>query len=140
MVDAPLICIVDDAADYRFLLQTLFKRDFPMYSARFFPSGKTLLAELPQMSQKPNLILLDRHMPELDGHQTLLRLKQDKAYKTIPVVMMSADASASEIQKCYEACANSFLRKQIDFASLRTMIATICHYWLEINQEPVDTL
>ena len=89
---------------------------------------------LPQMSQPPSLIILDRHMPDLDGHQTLEILKQHLSYKRIPVIMMSAHASSSEINNCYESGANSFILKRLDPASLQESLSTICQYWLELNQ------
>ena len=138
MATSPFICVIDDAADYRFLLQQVFKRYFPAYQVQFFAGGHALLEKLPGMDRYPSLILLDRHMPDLDGHQTLLRLKQHTAYKKIPVVMMSADASAYEINGCYEAYANSFLVKRMDLVSLKEIVSAICHYWLELNREPVE--
>lgn len=134
MIAVPLVCIVDDTADYRFLVQFLFKRHFPQYSLTLFTDGEDLLAALPELNPLPSLILLDRHMPELDGHQTLLRLKGQLTYKKIPVVMMSADATDAEINDCYEAGANSFLRKSIHLDSLKQQLEVVCQYWLEANQ------
>lgn len=137
MVSNRLICVVDDQADFRFLLQHLFYNYLPVYPVYFFDSGYALLDELIDMSPKPSLILLDRHMPHFNGHQTLLALKGNAAYKKIPVVMMSADASALEINGCYETGVNSFLLKKVDFQSMKEMIESVCRYWLETNQEPV---
>ena len=137
MASTQLICIVDDDADYRFLVQHLLNRYFPAYSVLGFTNGKEFLAQLPQMSHRPDLILLDRHMPELDGHQTLLRLKQHPDYSLIPVVMMSAHASAAEVQGCYEAGVNSFLMKPVGSESLKEIISTVFHYWLGLNRPAV---
>lgn len=138
MAITPLVCIVDDAADYRFLVKYLFKHHFPNYSLALFIDGEDFLEKLPQLNSLPSLILLDRHMPNLDGHQTLLRLKEQSAYKKIPVVMMSADASTYEVNDCYEAGTNSFLRKSIHLDSLRQQIELICQYWLETNLRALE--
>lgn len=140
MISKPLICIVDDQPDFRFLLQQVVYRYLPAYPVNFSDSGYALLDELNDLSSKPSLILLDRHMPHLDGHQTLLSLKGSSAFKRIPVVMMSAGASAMEINGCYEAGANSFLEKKLDFQDLKAMIEGICQYWLELNQKPVEVV
>ncbi len=134
MALARFTCIVDDAADYRFLLQQVFSRFLPAYPVHFFASGQALLDELPHMAKKPDLILLDRHMPNMDGHQVLVYLKQHPDYQKIPVVMMSADASYVEIDDCYKAGANSFLLKTIDFNLLKQTMSAVCQYWLELNQ------
>lgn len=138
MASTHLVCVVDDQADFRFLLYQIFNRFFPAYTVHFFDSGYALLDELTDLSPKPSLILLDRHMPQLDGHQTLLRLKGSSIYKKIPVVMMSADASAVEINSCYEAGANSFLMKNLDFHELKMMVEAVCQYWLKTNQKPIE--
>ena len=135
-----LLYIVDDEADYRFILQKVFSHFLSAYPVRFFSSGHALLEALSQMEQKPSLILLDRHMPNLDGNQTLLQLKQHPAYQKIPVVMMSAHASLPEIEACYEAGVNSFLFKKTDLTSLKDSMMAICQYWLELNQEPFRVL
>jgi CheY-like chemotaxis protein len=133
---APLVCIVDDAADYGFVLKKLLARSFPACSVSFFAGGRIFLDQLPQLSPLPSLILLDRHMPVLDGHQTLLFLKGQEAYKKIPVVMMSADASAEEINACYEAGTNSFLRKPVEIDLIQKQLDILCRYWLELNLHP----
>ena len=130
--------IVDDAADYRLLLQQLFKVFLPTYSVQFYSSGKMFLKALPQLEHLPGLIILDRHMPGLDGHQTLLQLKQHPVYRTTPVIMMSAHASAFEIFDCYRAGANSFILKPSDFDSLKQTMSLVCNYWLELNQKSVE--
>ena len=128
-----LICVVDDQADLRFIFQKLFSLSFPQYPLRLFEHGQALLDELPKLEQLPSLILMDRHMPVLNGYQTLLQLKQNPIYQLIPVVMMSAEASSDEIRACYRAGANSFLRKPIDFQSQLERITQIGQYWLQAN-------
>jgi CheY-like chemotaxis protein len=61
----------------------------------------------------------------LDGYQTLLRLKSQQTSQQIPVVMMSAHASAQEIQACYRAGAQSFLLKQTNLDAMKADIAAL---------------
>ncbi|SOD95176.1 response regulator [Spirosoma fluviale] len=135
MTTTPQICIVDDNSEYRLILEKIFKLDFPSYSVSLLADGHALWRTLDRLEQLPDLIILDRHMPDLDGHQLLLELKKHPAYKKIPVVMMSADATGQEINRCYEACANSFLSKPLDLGLLRDQLRLICRYWLEMNQK-----
>ena len=134
MTASNLILVVDDSADYRLLLQQLFSRFFSTYLVRFFSDGHTLLNELPALNAETNLILLDHHMPDLNGYQTLLRLKEHSEYNRIPIVMMSADATLPEVEACYQAGSNSFLQKPIDFNLLKQTLSTVSHYWLALNQ------
>ncbi|GAB4045179.1 response regulator [Spirosoma jeollabukense] len=134
MTSTSLIFVVDDQADYCFILQQLFGRHCLTSPVRFFAGGKALLEELARVQHQPSLILLDRHMPGLDGYQTLLALKSQPAYTKIPVVMISSEVSPPEINECYEAGAHSFLRKPLDLPATKVMVEAICHDWIETNQ------
>ncbi|ARK13217.1 response regulator [Fibrivirga algicola] len=127
------VYIVDDADDYRFLVQQVFTRFMPQYDTSFFAGGTELLTQLDAASVQPSLILLDLHMPGMDGQQTLLRLKQNPAWKLIPVVVITSSSSAQEVQACYEAGANSCLVKPIDMQTMRQLLEQVCLYWVETN-------
>lgn len=120
------VCLVDDADDYRFLVEAIFKRYLSSYSLGLFANGQAFLDALPQLSERPNLILLDQHMPHLSGYQTLVALKRQTEYRSIPVVMMSGDASHSEIGSFYQAGAKSYLVKPTDFNALKETILEAC--------------
>lgn len=122
----PLVCIVDDAADYRCLMKQLFYRNYPSYSVALFADGSALLEALSALAHLPNLILLDRHMPELDGYQTLMYLKGDLRYQHIPVVIMSSEASSAEIDACYQAGASRYLDKSLDSTLLIKQLDSLC--------------
>lgn len=134
MENARLVYIVDDAPDYRFLLGAIFTRHLPAYQPRFFESGNALVYSLFRGLERPRLILLDRHMPGRNGHNTLEIIKQHPDWQVVPVAMISSDASAHEIEDCYRSGANSFLRKPTEFRHLKQLIEATCRYWLELNQ------
>lgn len=127
------VYVVDDGQDYRVLIKAVFTRYLPAYGLRFFESGDDLVHYLFRGLERPGLILLDRHMPGRNGHQTLETLKKHPEWQVVPVAMISSDASPEEIEDCYRSGANSFLRKPIDFESLRRLLASTCQYWLELN-------
>lgn len=122
------VCLVDDSVDYCLLVGAIFKRYLPAYSLHTFVNGQAFLDALPQLDEKPNLVLLDQHMPPLSGYQTLVALKQQINYRSIPVVLMSTDASHSEIKSFYEAGASHFLPKPTDFNALKETIVAACQY------------
>ncbi len=121
------VCLVDDAADFRFLVDAIFNQYMPTVSLRQYENGRVFLEGLPYLGATPNLILLDQHMPYLDGYQTLLDLKRG-AFSSIPVIMMSADASHSETNRAYEAGARLYLKKPIDFTELKDELLKACRY------------
>lgn len=127
------VYIVDDGADYRFLVEQAFTRFLPQYDVRLFSGGDALLRHLRAGSARPALILLDLQMPDLNGPQTLKALKQEPAWRSIPVVVVTSSVSAGEIWACYDAGANSCLAKPLDFDSLRQRLEQVCAYWVDTN-------
>jgi CheY-like chemotaxis protein len=143
-----MLYIIDDEADYRLLANQVFSRFLPQYNVRFFTSGHELyehiLAESGSVrpgkkegsQARPGLILLDLHMPDFSGLQTLTYLKQHLLWRRIPVVIMSNSLSAEEKDICYDAGANSFLNKPTELSQLAGMMHSVCRYWLEFNRSP----
>ena len=64
----------------------------------------------------PDLILLDLHLPDLAGWQVLAQLKADEGTGRIPVVVISADATARQIERLLDAGARDYLTKPLDVA------------------------
>lgn len=136
MNDSFFVCAVDDTADYRVLVQYLLQRGCPQCDLSLFADGEGFLCALARFAQLPNLILLDLHMGPFDGYQTLLALKQQPTYQSIPVVMMSALATQQEIRACYGAGVNAFIQKSLDFDVFKHQLEVTCHYWLVLSERP----
>lgn len=130
---AVFITLVDDRADYRLIVEMIFKNYMPTYSLRLFESGQAFLDALPQLDKKPDLVLLDQHMPGLSGYQTLVALKKQPQFRAIPVVVMSADASHSEVSSFYEVGIKAFLPKPLELEALQQTLLTACQYASTVN-------
>lgn len=63
---------------------------------------------------QPDLILLDVHLPDIDGHEVLTRLKANPRTRDIPVVVLSADATTPQIERLKAAGAADYLTKPLD--------------------------
>ena len=133
------IFVVDDSADYRFLLQQVFARFLPGYAVRFFASGTDLYQHLLSQTDTallvppPQLILMDLNMPGLSGYETLLVVKKS-AWRRVPVVIITSEGSEQERVSCYEAGANSFVIKPVGIEAMNATFTLICQYWVELNQ------
>jgi signal transduction histidine kinase/CheY-like chemotaxis protein len=74
---------------------------------------------------RPDIILLDLHLPDLHGDQVLSELKAEPGTTAIPVVVLSADASHGVIRRLLAAGALAYLTKPIELAELGHLLDTI---------------
>ena len=152
-----MLYLVDDAADYRFLVQQVFKMFLPQYSLRMFAGGLELIQYVEEKSTalpvaltesdlsspdeihldvdhtdvaRPNLIVLDVDMPKLNGLQTLDRLKQNPYWRSVPVVLMSNRIDPEFKEIAYQLGAASFLTKPTDLLMLRDVLGQLCREWV----------
>jgi CheY-like chemotaxis protein len=79
---------------------------------------------------KPDLILLDLNLPKKDGWEVLAECKADPGLKNIPIVVFTTSQLGSEVRRCYELGANSFVAKPFELDQFLSTIQAIEDYWL----------
>ena len=112
------ILVVDDGAPNVKLLEMFLGADG--YATIAASSGReaiTLAA-----SARPDLVLLDAMMPDMDGFETLARLKADPRTRSIPVMMVTALDDLVARRRAIECGAEAFLGKPIVRADLRVRV------------------
>ncbi len=72
---------------------------------------------------KPDLILLDLHLPDLGGEAVLLQLKAEPALRAIPVIILSADASQGQIERLRASGAHAYLTKPLNLKQLLALLS-----------------
>ena len=77
------------------------------------------------LAERPDLILMDLSLPELDGWEATRRLKAAAETKAIPVIALSAHAMAGDREKALDAGYADFDTKPIDFVRLRGKIGAL---------------
>jgi DNA-binding response OmpR family regulator len=101
------ILVVDDDPLIRTLVEHKLRlRGFEVVSAESGEAGLKQVA-----AKRPDLIVLDAMMPELDGFEVLRRLKQDSATAAIPVIMLTARKQESDIVSALSSGARDYLVK-----------------------------
>jgi PAS domain S-box-containing protein len=71
---------------------------------------------------QPDAILLDAHLPDMPGEEVVRQVRSDARLHSTPVVIISADATAPQIERCRAAGASEYLTKPIDVARLLTLL------------------
>jgi two-component system response regulator len=84
--------------------------------------------------KQPRLVILDLRMSRMDGIQTLKALRADPRIASLPVVMLSSTSDREELDRCYEAGANSVVRKSIDFGELKQKMGKVHDFWITVNE------
>ncbi|MBM0103958.1 response regulator [Steroidobacter sp. S1-65] len=87
-----------------------------------------------RLSGNPKLMLLDLHMPKIDGLDVLAQIKADPKTRSTPVVIMSSSDQESDMARSYEAHANSYIVKPVDFKQFTDQVSQLGQYWTRINR------
>ncbi len=83
-------------------------------------NGRGALAAI--RAQRPDLILLDMHLPDISGIELLRELNADPATAAIPVVVVSADALAQQIDAAFQAGCAHYLTKPVNVSELLAVV------------------
>ncbi|MCC5663278.1 response regulator [Nostoc sp. CHAB 5784] len=142
----PLLVVEDSNEDFR-MLQRLMRRMSVQNPIHRCTNGDEVLDFLYQLGSealrnskvalRPSVILLDLNLPGIDGRDILERLKQDKSFKEIPIVVFTTSSNPKDIELCYQKGANGYLVKPMDAQELKKTIQAFVDYWLEANMPPV---
>lgn len=120
--EATVLYVEDDAVNMALVKKLLRSEGFKVLEA---PNGWAGLAMAEQ--HKPDLILMDMNMPDLDGYQATRRLKRTPELKHIPVVALTANAMDGDRQRSIECGCEGHITKPIN---INTFIEEIRDYVL----------
>jgi CheY-like chemotaxis protein len=81
---------------------------------------------------RPDLILLDLHMPRMGGLEVLAEVKQHVDWKRIPVVVMTSSSHEKDILSAYNKHANCYITKPIDIDEFIAAVRSIEEFWLSV--------
>jgi DNA-binding response OmpR family regulator len=112
------VLVVDDDPDVRALVSTLLGR--AGYLVAEAPDGRAALKAL--YGQRPDLVVLDVNMPDLDGWATLERIRE---LSDVPVVMLSARGEELEKVRALRAGADDYVTKPFGRQELLTRVETV---------------
>jgi len=112
------IVIVDDSQTFLMYVGLLLKR----LNYRIIPACNGVECLKLLKLTGPDAILLDLHMLPLDGLKILQHIKDDRQTSSIPIVMVSNDASPESVRKCMDLGAYDYLTKPIKIDRLHNVL------------------
>jgi PAS domain S-box-containing protein len=113
-----LLYIEDNLSNLRLVERILARRpEVKLISAMQGSIGLELARQ-----HQPDLVLLDLHLPDIQGDEMLLQLRADPRTDQLPIVMISADATSAQIERLRAAGATDYLTKPIDVRKFLALV------------------
>jgi len=117
-----LLCIDDDQEDMELFQEAVSIIDKSSVCV-FASNGREGLDIL--RNTIPDCIFLDINMPIMDGKETLMKIRRDRRFKSIPVFILSTTRDNYEVELCRALGANRFLVKPGSFSELVDCIRSV---------------
>jgi CheY-like chemotaxis protein len=144
MSDQALLLLVEDNEDDVALVRRAFSKSNVVNPLQVVRTGEEALEYLVGTGRYsnrseyplPELILLDLKLPGIDGLQVLRWIRQQPGLKALRVVVLTASTELHDATLAYQAGANSFLVKTIDFEEFVNITNAIQGYWLWTSKSP----
>jgi signal transduction histidine kinase len=118
--NAPTVFIVDDEAFNRDIAARYVRK--MGLTPKEFAGGAAVLKALE--AGLPDLLLLDIHMPEINGLEVLAKAREMSSKAEFPIIMVTADSNPDSVVGAFELGANDYVTKPVDSRTLRARIDT----------------
>ena len=84
--------------------------------------------------KQPRLAVIDMDLSQMPGLELLKAIRANPVTQALPVVMVSASTQKADLDSCYEAGANSVVRKSLDYEELRRKMRRVYEFWVTVNE------
>ena len=108
----------DDVRNIFSLTKALEQHDMKVYSATDGKEALQVLSTNPGM----DIVLMDMMMPEMDGYESIKKIRQQSKYKQLPVLAVTAKAMTGDREKCIAAGASDYISKPVDIDQLLSLL------------------
>ncbi|MBM3224298.1 MAG: response regulator [Candidatus Tectomicrobia bacterium] len=140
-----VLLVEDNPRDVR-LTQRAFKQAGLPHELRVVRDGDEALTYLhregayqePDVAPRPDVILLDLNLPRMGGHELLRQVKQDSRFKQLPIIVLTTSERPDDVRQAYDAGANAYLLKPVEFSRFTEVIEQLGNFWLEIVELPPE--
>jgi HAMP domain-containing protein/signal transduction histidine kinase/DNA-binding response OmpR family regulator len=113
------VLLVDDDVRNIFAMTAVLER----HKMEVLPAenGREALESLDR-SPQVDVVLMDIMLPEMDGYETMRRIRQDERFKNLPIIALTAKAMKGDREKCLEAGASDYIAKPVDTEQLLSLL------------------
>jgi CheY-like chemotaxis protein len=123
LVNRTVLLVDDDARNIFALSSVLERRGMKVLTAT---TGREAI-DLVHASPKPDVVLMDIMMPQMDGYQTIAAIREDPAFQRLPIIALTAKAMKGDREKCLEAGASDYLAKPVNTEQLLSALRMWMH-------------
>ncbi|WP_116137553.1 response regulator [Trinickia diaoshuihuensis] len=89
-----------------------------------------------RLNENPAVILLDKKLPKMDGHEVLKAVRLDEKLKRIPVVMLTSSREEKDLLRSYDLGVNAYVVKPVEFDDFMAAINDLGMFWAVLNEPP----
>lgn len=125
------ILVVDDAELNRDLLKTILEDEFFIETAEDGEQGMKILAE---MTEEIKAVLLDLHMPKMNGFTFITEMKKQGWLEKIPVLVISGERSIEIENQCFELGVSDFIHKPFEPSLIKMRVKNTVDLFLYKNE------
>jgi CheY-like chemotaxis protein len=113
-----VLVVDDDARNIFALTSVLENHEVEVVSATNGRQAIDLLKNSPDME----MVLMDIMMPEMDGYETMREIRKDPAFRTLPILALTAKAMKGDREKCLQAGASDYISKPVNTDQLLSLM------------------
>jgi len=136
----PILLVEDNPNDIELTMIALAKANLanPVISLRDGAEALDYLrCEGPWKDRAPEMpavIILDKKLPKVDGHEVLTAIRQDPVLHLTPIVMLTSSREEIDLLKSYELGVNAYVVKPVEFQDFISAIGDLGVFWGVVNE------
>jgi HAMP domain-containing protein/CheY-like chemotaxis protein/GAF domain-containing protein len=123
LVGKAVLLVDDDARNIFALSSVLERRGMKVLTATTGKEAIDLVEATPDLA----IVLMDIMMPEMDGYQTMQVIREDPAFRRLPIIALTAKAMKGDREKCLDAGASDYLAKPVNTEQLLSALRMWLH-------------
>jgi CheY-like chemotaxis protein len=123
LVGRKVLLVDDDSRNIFALSSVLERRGMQVLTSTTGSEAIELIDATPDLA----IVLMDIMMPEMDGYQTIEKIRNSPAYRRLPIIALTAKAMKGDREKCLEAGASDYLAKPVNTEQLLSSLRMWLH-------------